>query len=132
MASPSMEIPAIHGWNMPLVVENRDEMYGRIHGRSCHPWMFLPSMDRMGLPMECIISTSPFHQQASQQYLSHHHHVQVLSVATAPALLEYTWLDTLNSHVVDLNGGGRELCPPGTSRVSTAFIYPFSATAGRA
>ena len=50
-----MEIPAIHGWNMPLVVENRDEMYGRIHGRSCHPWMFLPSMDRMGLPMECII-----------------------------------------------------------------------------
>ena len=39
MASPSMEIPAIHGWNMPSVVENRDEMYGGCDGSSFHPWM---------------------------------------------------------------------------------------------
>ncbi len=49
-----MEIPAIHGWNMPLVGENRDEMYGGIYGSSCHPWISLPSMDGRGPPVECI------------------------------------------------------------------------------
>ena len=44
-----MEIPVIYGWNMPLVVANRDEMYGGIHGSSCHPWKFLLSME-VGLP----------------------------------------------------------------------------------
>ncbi len=39
MASPSMEIPAIHGWNMLLVGETSDEMYRMVL------WKFLLSMD---------------------------------------------------------------------------------------
>ena len=39
MASSSMEIPAIHGWNMPSVVETRNEMYGLVL------WNFLPSIE---------------------------------------------------------------------------------------
>ena len=39
MASSSMENPAIHGWSMPLVVENRDEMYGGYDENSCYLWM---------------------------------------------------------------------------------------------
>ena len=37
MGLPSMEIPTIHGWNMLLVVENRDEKYGGCNGSSFHP-----------------------------------------------------------------------------------------------
>ena len=42
---PSMEIPTIHRWNMPLVIENHDEMYGGSDRRSFHPWMAGISMD---------------------------------------------------------------------------------------
>ena len=53
MASPSMGNPAIHGWNMPLGVENRDEMYGGCDGSSFHPWMAGISMDGRIPPMAC-------------------------------------------------------------------------------
>ena len=40
---------------MPLVGENRDEMYGRCDGSSFHPWMAGVSMDGGILLMECNI-----------------------------------------------------------------------------
>ena len=49
-----MEIPAIHGWNMPLAVENRDEMYGGCDGSSFYPWMAGISMDGRIPPTACI------------------------------------------------------------------------------
>ena len=48
-----MEIPAFDGWNIPLVVEHRDEMYGRCDGSSFYPWKSLPSMDGGYSPVEC-------------------------------------------------------------------------------
>ena len=55
MAWPSMDGDDIHGWQVPLVVKSHDEMYNGIYGSSCHPWIFLPSMDGRGPPVECIM-----------------------------------------------------------------------------
>ena len=43
---------------MPLVVENRDEMYGGCDGSSFHPWMAGISMDGRIPPMACNIYNS--------------------------------------------------------------------------
>ena len=41
----SMNGIAVYRWQTPLVVEASDEMYGIIPEGSCHPWIFLPSME---------------------------------------------------------------------------------------
>ena len=49
---------AVHGWCHYWWGNSGDEMYGGIHRSSYHPWIFLPSINVRGPPVECIIYIS--------------------------------------------------------------------------